>query len=743
MKKIKLYLKSEKFLIIILIIIGLIIFSFFSYYPFGLIRENYANVVYIKLINNFPNGLSIRIEPFFIFLGWLVKKITSLNTILVIVLFKYFILIFQTYFFFRIMRLLSSDKIIAFCLTLLYLLSFSYFSIADNLLRNSLGGLFLLIIIYLCFQLNQKQKKNRRFFYILSAGLSLGLLGWTHILPFLIIVAVLILSILIYFIFFRSQIILKNMTAILGLGIIIAAPYLIDLFKSKADLTDYQYAFNISTTTENLPSFWLQKLSQYLIKTLRFIFEYRDVSMPLMIAFIILVSIIFLLIKRRRSYQVIFVLLLWAITYFGTKLDFFGISVLPYRFNLMMVFPSLFILTLILKELWNLLAQRAGKMFLLFLVMAAFLGQNLPNILEVTYLRNFDFLGREKEIVRQAIVDNHIQITDHDRILNYGTQIQTLEPNWDYLFEPGILQEKDPVKAYNQCQKQKVKYLFINDLAKNRLAQGIGTNLVFDFDKFFDTRYFTQLAVFDFSFSRGYIFQVNNQPREIKEISSNRYQQTLNYSSLYETNIAFDHLINHQKINHWEVIINIESHDFLLEKITTDNQDIIIDYDSVDLEEIIQIQDHLIGQEVIINLPKLAARQNYKNIYYNFNLTNGVILNRSSIKIVDRYLTEVSYNQLRVLGQDVNSSSVQILYFNRMEYKFIIRLAILLLMLLISVVYLGLSHQPIQAIWQTKPIGKFSQNITKGGLIIFYIIVIIEMLFSPWLIEFYKNLIGA
>jgi len=740
--------KSKHFPVIFLIILGILAFSFLLYYQNGLLREDFANIVYYKLINSFPKGLSIRTEPFLIALLWFFKKITGLEINQLIMIFRFAVLSLQIYFFYKLAYFFSKHKILSFIFTLIYLCSFSTFAIAENLLRNDLGNLFFLIVLYYsAILISQKQAIKNRLYLIAITGVVLGILTYTHVLPSLIIVVAMIVCIFIYFLIslFRKKpeksfsVTLKNFTAILGvstlimlIGASISLPYLLSLIKAKSGIVDYQDALSSSVVSIQTN---INLASSFIVKILRFIFEYRDVSMPVVLMLVVFVGIIYFLYKKNKSLTSVFVVSLWIAVYLGTKLDFLGVGVLPYRFNLMMLVPSLLILILLIKDFLKNIKNDFAKIVILIMIPAVFFAHNLPKVLDVSLLRDYSVQYQEADQLRKNSDLNQFSMSDYKKILVLGTQGLNVFPKVEYMFDASVFQEKDELKTYKKLQKNQVNFVFFDiKLSKSR-SQDIGKEIDYSFDKFFNTRYYKKMVESESDFSHTYIFQVKKGPTGSDNYQFGREKIELSASDDSMINYVIQSYKNKSEIEKWEIIAEIGDKSKISERIVFNNQEIVINYPKDLVAKSIKKTDNLIFNSFEINPINLDSR-NYQFVNYNLSINSGQMYLKSSSKLASKQLKELSYNQLNLLFK-TDKNNLKVSYLNRNQFALAVGYIIAVLTgIVLLLVYLFKFRKK-----------KFKRKKTKLKTIDYvYVSMIVLMtaniLFEPYFIDIYKKILG-
>jgi len=487
--------------------------TFLMYYRQGVERETFANVYYLKFIQEFPRSIGYQTEPVFIALASFLTKELHLPVVWAITILKLVIYFADLLIFWAIVYRLTKSHLMAMTGVVALGLSYSLISLTDNLLRNHLGLMILLLIIYFILLIFNEKVKNS-YLYVLITGMLIGILAYTHVQPLLVIAVTLtsFFGLLVVKLFiqillkkWRNVDILKKYikinVSILVIGFIVGFPYfshlvyrIIQTFIGIGDYVGKDPLFSDSaTTTSNtsLSSFSSQGLGlMTLIQSFRFLFEYRDVSLSLFAIGVIFFGIIYLLWCKRNLFTV-FLITLWAVIYVGTKLDFFGIYIISYRFMLTLIVPSLLIFILILNTFFERIKIKRFVVLATIAVLAGFLAHNMPAVLEITFLRDFKTAQNQRQELQKLL--SSYQFVPSDTIANSGTEIDGVLIQSKILSANELFSLETSQEAYDYAKRMGIDYIIFDEARKERIGNDLGIIYQFEFESFKDERYFEKM----------------------------------------------------------------------------------------------------------------------------------------------------------------------------------------------------------------------------------------------------------
>lgn len=648
-------------ILIALILLALGFFSVLSYYPHGLLREQYNNGVYIHLIQDFPRSLTLRTEPLFIAIAWAAQKLTALPVAWVLIVLKSIILAVYVVLFYKICRLLRLQQAIAVTLTAILVTSASLFLMYDNLLRNFLGNALLLGWLYVWLKSVVQPPRSYRMRIILGSIL-LTLMAYTHLLPTLVVLTVLVVFCLIRFFHLRLSVFqlpsFQMALGMLGLGsLLILIPYffvfvyLYTRYGTDLSLHDYQLILPLNgfSTLINANPFHI------FLALFRFVFEYRDISLPLAFIPVILGSFLTLVWKRFRSDPVLIINILWLILYAGTKLDFFGIGVISYRFTLMLTLASLFLFGYAMQWLWSFIPPLTRKIIMI-MVLALFFGRNLPTILEITWLRDYQVRALEEKSIAE-----------------WKEYLEHVEVN------PSLLKTSDPLAAFEMAHQHKYRYIAVDDSDLQRKGSDVGDVVSYDITKFFNQRYFTQRIELWRPFSRLFVFSVNKMVEEGAPVTSGRELINIDVENIAGTQKRIQALARQALFERWDVLLNVD-HDGsirLEERIITARQEIWLRYRG-NTSAYVSLVDIPGATKLTLALPPFERDQLAKTRSTQIVLAGGIMPLQTSQPILVKDLREYSYDQLR-LKFEPSEQPLTIIYLNRLQFNSLVRSIILAL----------------------------------------------------------------
>lgn len=389
------------------------------FFGHGLDREYAVNSAYLEFIRDFPESVShTRVEPVFVILSSALSWLIS-SPIWSIVLLKILIVGLVLLTFARLTWHLTRSHLFALASILFLNFSFAFFSLSDNLLRNQLANLSLLLaFLPLVRLLHHGTLPKKDWWLVIGAG---GLLLYTHILPTLIFDSTLLLLGIVSGVrlalgwwqkrtapsnqsdsdFKQRQRIFFTLIALGTMILIIQLPSLLRLIHAQANVGDYKIVQSSELPTQTgpheplLPNTPPRDFLAIGSLWLRILFEFRLPGFSLFFIGLTGLAVIIPFLRRPSLAQpTLLIVLWWATTYAGSKIDLlFGIGTLPYRFSLMLIFPSLLLILVLLNRLTRLVAEKRLQYSLILVLLTCFFGNNIVSISEVTLLRSYEREG--------------------------------------------------------------------------------------------------------------------------------------------------------------------------------------------------------------------------------------------------------------------------------------------------------------------------------------------------------------
>jgi hypothetical protein len=409
----------------------------------GSTHEILGNSAYLRLIQTFPHNLDFRIEPLYVTLLWLSSHV--IGGVASIIVWRFILLWLQLFFVYRFFALISAKRLTTLTALVLFSSCIAVYNLSDNLLRNNAA---LTVGLGLMSWFLWLVSHRRAAWSWILFGAVLGCTFYIHLFMALVL-----------FITFGGYLGVslvaraakrnglpklpwKLVLISIACAFTVSLPYTIQLH-GRTSLNDFQATpgssdvqatpepavVTTATTDEPVETPAPTPLTpkQRALRWLRILFEYRDTSLPVGLMVFLAATIIGLAYRRlvfRK--EVALVGALWVTTYIGTKVDFFGITVLSYRFSLILSIASLFILGLGLHFLLPTLKGWNARLLLVIAVVASYLGHNLPIIAENHLLKNSDFalfqLEAEKAVVNRSIPTG-------SRAIQLGTSVESFRPD--------------------------------------------------------------------------------------------------------------------------------------------------------------------------------------------------------------------------------------------------------------------------------------------------------------------------
>ncbi len=729
----------------------------FFFYSKGLTREASTNSAYLEFIKSFPASIaSVRVEPLFIVLSYYLSKITASN-ILTIVILKNLIIPFQLFVFYKTVKLFIKNNFLAVLSVIFLNFSFAYISMADNLLRNHLANLFLLVSLYFIFKLFKvgNLKKSE----IIIASLSGGILIYTHILPAILLDFTLISSIsfLILFTLLKKNnfiaskiqinqpdmVLLKTIALTTILIFSIQAPY-IKRLATNSGIGDYQTISPatpqttisndnngpVDSLTENTSS----KILTGTAKTFRIIFEYRLPGFSIFFMFLSFLSILFLFTKILNLSAETPLLILWGLAYFGAKADLiFGIGTLPYRFSLMLIFPALLSLIIFLEYLVKKIQNNEGRIFLLIMLVIAFIGINLPAIAETTLLKDFNNDAIKKIDLEEMYAEMKIKKDGNVFLIN-GDSLEESGSTSKYLRNNTLFSTTNQEQILSSMQANNINYIIFdnNRIGKdgNDLSSPINTNI----ETFKTSPYFKNLGEYlGETGTHTTIFEFIPAGNTTNAVNANIFNCDEDDSCAEKFTNEIEK--SNSPIKKWSIEIyqndkNIQINEYARFE---NGQFFNIKYKNNNFK------NDTFSKGATIALKDIQQRKNTTPIT-TLRSESGIMLLRSSgIKISYLNLEKLSIDNLTISGTLTNNT-ITYLALTRKGYTTLVHIIFFLLIITTYIIFLAYQKKR-QNIFH---IFDFSSKINSCIILTMIMLLLIDLIAGNMIfVEIYKKLIGA
>lgn len=503
------------------LILACLIADAFFFYSHGIIREYFANQAYIEFIHNFPESIaSVRQEPLFIILSYWISNLIG-SAVGTIIFLKMSIIALQLFIFYKIVKLLVKDEIVALLAIPLLNFSFAYLSLADNLLRNHLANLFFLCALYHIIRIMRPEKHSSK--DTVLAALYGGLLIYAHILPTIIFDASIILTLSTVVILeiikrLRSSsqsadsrkfrvFHVRTIRALILVGFsaaIIQSPYIFRLISTQAGVSDYKSAAvtapniqqksipsqvksSIASQPESIPSIPLSTF-------LRTLFEFRLPGFPLFAMILLLFALIFMTKSITSAPQGIIILSLWIISYIGSKTDLLlGIGTLPYRFSLMLIFPTILAVLILIDHFVSRIKSPVARVIFPIIITLSFIGTNIPFSTEATVLKNYTE-NMEKETF---LAETYRKAFDRDEsriFLTNGDSFEKQARSSVFLRNDSLFSTIDESEIIRFMLDHRARYVIYDHNRIDEKGNDIGTTINTNIETYDHSSYFTKVG---------------------------------------------------------------------------------------------------------------------------------------------------------------------------------------------------------------------------------------------------------
>lgn len=740
---------KAKYNIYLTIFLCILVDAFFFYWN-GIHREYIANEAYIDFIHNFPQSiLSVRQEPVFITLSYLLSKILG-SDIAAIIILKNTVTALQLFVFYKIARFFTKDDLLPIFSVCFLNFSFAYISITDNLLRNHLANLFLLVALYFIFSIILKTKKIR--LCIILASLSGGLLIYTHVLSTLILDFSLLFFITFhtittlfryYKLFPNYQVTEWNTLRILFIVgtiiFLIQSPYIIRFIQTQAGVSDYKASYTVTSPLSQIPKETttnddgIKKIPPILSKIFRIAFEYRLPGLSIFTILIVLITLASLSRTLATTSKESMLVIFWLVTYLGSKVDLlFGIGTLPYRFSLMLIFPTILLLIIFLDYLTKKIHSSVGKFIFSSLLLISFLGNNLPLIAEATFLKNYNDNPSKQRFLEQSLS----QVFSKKETLIFltnGLSFDNYNPSSSFLRNDLMFTTTNEKELASFMMEHHVNYVIFDhsriDEKGNDLGSIVSTNLA----TYQHSHHFQSIGEF---VGQGLQFSIFKfQPsNDIISNPTDKISLRCFTEDSCQKELALAILKTHSTVTDWKVRI-IHSHKVTIHEYVflSDNKIIEIRYGGT------APADNRFKKEVRIHLFHFPERPN-RALEVTVSVNDSLLLlDCNGISLSYRSLEKYGVNKFIFSGYS-QGNEIHYITLTRNGYRFVANLIALVVMLLLFF---------SASIFQKKKRGTikiFSGESKKTELVVWCIILfsILDMIFiNMFFLEAYKRIIGA
>lgn len=658
----------------------------------GLSRETVGNSVYINLISTFPQRLNLRIEPLFVTLLWLTSFIGG--PVVSILLWRFILVWLQLFFLYLFFKAINFNKGMTLVGLTIYASSTVTFGLADNLLRNDAALTLSLGLLAWFLWLLKKQGPLLWHWFLLGVGL--GALFYTHLFMAVIMCAVFIGV----FFLFTIRFAMRKFTRVVSFRLfstgvfltlctafIIFLPYLQKL-QSNTRLDDYRQedlgkkvAEPIEITdTDNTdpqngtPAITTEpptaSLKSKIIRVFRFAFEYRDISLPTGLILFTAISLLIMARNWRTNLnrpEILIAICLWGVTYFGTKLDFFGIGVIPYRFSLILSLASLLIILLSFNDLMPRLTSKNARKLLVIAFMASFIGHNLPLIAESFLLKHQDFSVLQKH-AEQAVVNR--SVPQGSRITQLGTSIESFRPDLVTIDLRTPFETNNQQKAFKSTLASKIEYLILTDAIQNQRASLDSQSVTYHWENLLKNPRFELVDIELFGPHAIYLLKINAE-QTTPGYAINSYPVTNNEAlSLLEQ-------IDRTQIKSWNTRIHNQT---LWEEIRLPHQLIRLKYPEGSVTT-----SHSLVTKVTYLLKPIPLRETITADRWQSIEKTGSVLSFSSPSNNQTYiqLSDYSRDTLTVTSQVSQDKSVATYFLSRSTFRFLIHVFVAIFGLLL------------------------------------------------------------
>ncbi|MFA7209278.1 MAG: hypothetical protein WC120_03245 [Parcubacteria group bacterium] len=668
--------------------------------------------------------------------------------------------------FYKLLKLIAKNEHIAIIFVIILNFSFSFFSIEDNLLRNHFATLFFLGALYYILKLFRQGGLNKK--DVVIASLLIGSVIYAHILPAVIIdfslVALFSIITISLFTLNLSNLPAKattsdlkkilSTTLLIGIfALAIQTPYLAKMYSQNVGVGDYQKIFSLSNTENKSDpeitvgfqrdsknkldisggvAIYLNNLKSSIFKLFRILFEYRLPGFPIIMMIFLGLSII-LICTKRYFLSHMPLLIIWLMTYVGSKLDIIShIDTIAYRFSLMLIFPSLLLTAIIFDMLINRVENPVGKKFFSVIILFSFLTASMPIILENTILRNYQDDTTKKESLEEIYLA-YPELSARAIFLSNGPMLDTLHTDSIFFRNDFLFSTKDEAKLAYYLNQAKIKYIIFDHEKIDRSGNDIGVITNKNLELYQNSKYFKNLGEFIKPHLHISIFLFDPSGKQTPAPNSSLIDCYDN-SACTDTFLQkiSEKIISGDKIKDWFIEITQNEEAKIKEfAVFSSNEIIGIEYEGSFTKNAGGFSSNT------VRLKEIPIRPS--DSYMKLHLKSSTLLLSTSGIIIDRKnLREYSLNEVSVYGRiKTNNFSYQTV--SRQGFLTIFSLFCLIALILIYILLLlrnKIKHR-------TNSVLTFRSK--KDSVIIISVISLLilnSIFFNTFFIEFYKKIVG-
>jgi hypothetical protein len=563
----------------------------------------------------------------------------------------------------------------------------------------------------------------------------------------------------------------KMVVLIAILAFIIQAPYITEMIKVNAGLGDYEksasliknnlpkeengnkikekeikYPNQTEESTKNIKNNLLKlqtkinKTKSALVKTSRIIFEVRLPGFSIGFMLLLSVSILFVLWKKTNSPLLIFILIYFVLIHFASKSDLiFGIGTIPYRFSLMLIFPSLLLLLVFFNHLLTQIKTGLGRNFFIFIILFSFVFSNLPIILEAATLKN---LQNKKQVSEKELMElyENTNLNCKQKKCVFAVNGNSFENikegnGHTYLRNDIFFSSQDANELINFAKMNSIDYFIYDHFRVNEQGNDIGsivnTNLeIFEKSSNFKKIEEHQSEAFHLSFfkpvEKNEKSETDNFLSKVFKCNENKKcdKDFQNELILFSKNnldkkwlIDVQHKNNIINVNECLVAKNSEKICLSHKKETEKENFFTNKYITSDLELKNDIEES--------NFPALIT----------LHLKDGIILTSArGIAVTHKELQKFSVNEL-IVGGKIEDKKISYSCITRKGFKFIFSSIFLILTMLTLIT--------IKFIFKKEKVLYLKNNRYETIIYAVMFLLLIDILFlNELVLEFYKNLLN-
>ena len=738
----------------IAILIGLIsvLINVFLFWMKGFNGEFYSITQYLRFLDQYPESLrDIRLEPLFIHITYFLTEYGHISPLVLFPILRFSISFFQLIVIYFIIRSLSASRYLAIFGVLAYNFSFTHFLFSGNVFRNHLANLFLLIFIFVLNKVLLNKSFSLRNFFLLS--LILAFLFYTHLLVAFVAFLTFILTLVLCFIFekrdfglYKTQFLKLYLPAffVLIIAFLISFQF---IFRyqgySRSLIDDYLIKGPSQVVVSQIPQQPPQLVPHQIevkkdviplafsyiktnsIKLFRFLFEYQQVSLSLGFIALTFLGVFIGLFKIRRA-ETLSIVSLFFVTYFGSKISFFGVGVIGFRLLAISILSAIFLIVLTLNYIMTKFSKTKQILFLV-IISFAFISFNFANIFEWIFLdEHVEVTKIKAEKTKEAIEEAKIQIDPNTVVYSLDTGLPNIDLNAAIGYDPTFFTVSDPEVAYQIGKKANLRYFLFNRRTTSVVDEKTGNKIFFDYDKFDDPRYFQKLSEVHHPVINVFVYRLVDVPTAS---TSSYFRKSFGQAEL--ANGEIDKQLINQKINNWEVSVN-PAGSKIWEEVETEDGRYLIDYEGKVSDYLHKIKNPFY-RKLQISLPNLESRKKADKILLSLSVEDAVYSFGSSgfEKSISSYLREPAYDLLiKQMSANGGNTRFSLFYWDRTQFRLFFRtFSFLIIITLFFIPYSFL-------------IKRKKNLLTSKTFIILMVIFLLDLILTTYFTEIYKKLLG-